>query len=511
MLPALASLFLLAPPDATATWLAPPPHVQAERDPQRPPPATGAIFVPTMSEARFEPKVLIGPAGAETTGPPEELLERPMGSRTWVRPGNYRVLVGSGDVGDRLEWEVKVVEGRTTFIPAEWAGLRVTVVNERGTPFRGTYELVRLPGRDYVGIGLGADLAQGETLNTWLLRPGTYMLLAAGESYRARKNFVTVRLVPGELVRYTLVLDETTGDVLGAGEIDESQPTVEGPWHVSLLLGGGLSFNRASSVVGKPDGMSFDLNAFVESVGGFDRDSHLFYARLYIEEEGRLSLPEGFYLNLVDTFDVDLLYMYRLVSYFGPYVRTTFQTSLVPSFQDFETPTDVVRLGLNGEVKGTETAVIDTQLTVPFDPLDLRYGAGVRFDFTPTYWFDLKARTGVGARHLFARELFVNADDGATDAFEVREVPDFNQFGVEASLLTELRITRWVLLKAEADALMPFDAPADTALQLDATVSLRLASFASLNYILRLELDPAITDDLQLDQTVLLRFAYKVL
>ena len=411
---ALALALLGAPPPlkndpdpfkAAETWTAPPPRDQADKDTARPPAATGAIFVPTMTDARFEPKYVVRKDGAV-------VAEVSMGRKIWVRPGTYSVLVGSGDIGEKLEFEAVVVENRTTFVGAEWSGLRVTVVNERGTPFRGSYELVRMPEREFVGLGLGAALAQGETLATWLVTPGKYMLLAAGESYRARKNFATVRLPAGELVRYTLVLDETTGDVLGAGEVDEdTESSVVGPWRVSLLLGGGLSWNRASAVVGKPECMSLDVSGFVESVGGFDDQTNLFYARLYIEEEGRLSLPEGFYLNVVDTFDVDLLYMYRVVPWFGPYLRVSFDTSLVPSFQDFETPTDVLKLSTDGTVVDRLEDVTEVQLTEPFAPIDLRYGAGLRFEVSPTYWFDLKARVGFGARHLFARSLYVNDDD----------------------------------------------------------------------------------------------------
>jgi len=489
------------------TWLQPAPHIQAERDTSRPTAATGAIFVPAMTDPRFEPAYVVTRDG-------ETIAERRMGSKLWVPPGTYRVLIGSGDIGEKLEFEVVVVQQRTTFVPVEWSGIRITVVNERGTPFRGSYELVRLPKREYVGIGLGADLAQGETLTSWLVEPGKYMVLSAGESYRARKNFATIRVLPGELVRYTLVLDETTGDVLGAGEVDEEtspSPEATGPWNVSVLLGGSLSFNKSDDVVGKPEGMSFDVSAFFETIGGYDALSHLFYARLYIEEQGRLTLPEAFYLNLVDTFDVDILYMYRVVSWFGPYVRSSLATSLVPSYQDFTSPTDVRKLGTDGQTVGFEADTSDVQLTEPFAPIDLRYGAGGRFEFSPTYWFDLKARLGVGARHVFARDLFVLADDQGTPDFEIRQVPDFNQFGVESSLLTELRITRWVLFKAEADVLIPFDAPSETVLDIEATVALRLASFASLNYVVRLELDRAITTEVQLDQSVLLRFAYKFL
>jgi hypothetical protein len=250
------------------TWLLPPPGEQAATDAQIPPAATGAIFVPAMTSSRGEPSYIV----RQTDG--TLITETPRGRKTYVTPGTYHVLVGSGGPESRLKFEAIVIEGRTTFIPVEWGGLRVNVVNQRGTPFRGSFELVRLPQREVVGLGIGADVSQGEEVDTWILRPGKYLILAAGESYRARKNFTTLRLAPGELVRYTLVLDETTGDILGAGELGtETDSGVVGPWTVSMLIGGSIAFKHRQSTALKGEGMSLDLSAFFETVGGY-RDTH---------------------------------------------------------------------------------------------------------------------------------------------------------------------------------------------------------------------------------------------
>ena len=505
----LAPAAIAAPPtgdphDGHGTWLLPPPAVQANMDARVPPAAAGAIFVPAMTDGEQEPRYIVrqGKKQIGTAAP---------GTKTWVQPGRYSVLVGSGVPKEMLEFEADVVEGRTTFIPVEWGGLLVNVVNERGTPFRGSYELVRLPDRDTIGLGLGADVAKGEHITTWLLRPGKYMILSAGESYRARKNFMTLRLPAGELVQYTVVMDENTGDLLGAGEVDSLKKRQRGPWNVSLILGGSVAFNRADAVVGKVEGMSLDLSGFVELVGGYKSTKHLFYARFYAEEQGTIRLPDRPYLSAVDTLEVDLLYVFRVVPWFGPYVRAALETQMVPGIQDFEKSTDVRRVTADGGVLGVSRGVTDVQLAPPFSPLDLRYGAGGRFDVNPVYWFNFYSQIGVGARHVFARDLFVVADDSSTPELDIRSVPDFTRVGAEFSTVVELRITRWVLLKLEADVLVPFDAPEETLVDFKGTLALRLASFASLNYTVRIQEDPELTARTQYDQAILLRFAYKVL
>jgi hypothetical protein len=492
------------PYGGSGTWVAPPPLEQAVRDATIPPSATGAVFVPMMTEAHLEPQYMV------LRG--EQVIESPAGSKTWLRPGTYRVLVGTGAPEARLEYEVDVVEGETTFVPVEWSGLVVSVVNARGTSFRGSYEVVRLPARQFIALGRGASISEGEDLTTMILRPGLYMLLSEGESYRARKNFATVRLLPGELVHYTLVIDDATGDILGAGQLDEGAGAldVEGPWDVSMLLGGSMAINRADSVVGKSEGTSLDATAFVETVLGFSTDDHVAYARLYLEEAGSMSFSGDTYVSEIDQLRMEALYMWRLWRWFGPYARVSSESNLVPGRQEFEAPTDVVRIDVSGQEIGREQAVDSTKLTDSFSPIDLRVGAGARFDVNPRYWFRLTARAGFGSRNLFARNLFLMADDPGTPALDLVQKSDVHQNGAEGSILTELRLTRWVLFRAELDVLAPFSDWSRRLVDLQCTTALRLGSFASLNYTVRLVQDPALTEATQFDQAVLLRFAYKL-
>lgn len=486
------------------TWLTAHPEAQAARDKQVPPAATGAIFVPAMTHTNAEPRYIVRKDG-------KDLIARKIGQKAWVVPGTYRVLVGSGGPSSMLEFEVQVIEGRTTYVPVEWSGLVVNVVNERGTPFRGNYEVVRMPQREFIGLGLGADIAQGEALDTWLLRPGKVMILAAGESYQARKNFVTLRLPPGELVRYTVVLQEATGDLLGAGEISDDQPRKAGPWYINMSVGGSFQFARSDSVIGKSDGMTLDISAFLEAVGGYRGERHVGYARLYIEEEGTIRLPDEPYLSLVDTLDLDLLYAFKVVPWFGPYGRFSLETQMVPGIIDFDVPTDVLKHDSRGNELFVESGVSDTVLTPPFAPIDLRYGVGGRFDLSPVYWFDFKSRVGVGGRHVFARNLYIIDDFDDTPELDLFQVDDLTQFGAEMSLVLGVQLGRWVQLDAEFDMLLPFDDAEHPVVDFRTTIALRLASFATLNYTLRIQEDIQLTPDTQFDQAVLLRFAYKIL
>lgn len=491
------------PHNGSHTWRTPTPVVQSQQDPSIPPAATGAIFVPVITDVLAEPQYIV--RRGDTV-----LARADMGTNTYVKPGAYEVLAGSGAIDSMLVFDVVVVEGRTTYVPVEWSAVVVATVDERGTPFRGNYELVRLPEREYVGIGLGADLAQGERLNTWILRPGTYMILGAGESYQARKNFFTLRVPPGELIEYTLVMDEETGDFLGAGEVVSTEDNVQtGFWNISLVLGGSVAFSQVANFTGKPEGMSLRLSGFAETIGSYDDGEHHLYGRLNIEEAGAVDLPDRPYILSVDEITLDLLYMYRLAPWFGPYARVAFESRLVPAIQPFDEPTTVRKLNADGELLSEKKDVNEVRLADSFSPITLKAGTGGRFDLSPAHWLNLSTRLGLGWRQVFRLGLFDIVDSNSNPA-TLSQGDDLSQLGIELALVGQISITRWVLWKVEFDLFEPFDRPKDPFLQLDSTVALRLASFASLNYTVLLRDDPALRDELQVDQAVLLRFAYKI-
>ncbi|GMV40746.1 MAG: hypothetical protein AMXMBFR64_24620 [Myxococcales bacterium] len=494
------------PHGGSGTWLQPRPAEQAERDPALDPAGKGAIFVPAMTDPLVEPAYIVMRRD-------KVVARKQPGERAWVLPGEYTVLVGSGVPEARLEFEATVVEGRTTFVPVEWAGLVVNVINERGSSIRRSYELVHLPDFEYVGIGLGAEIAEGEQLRTWLLRPGRYMILGEGESYQARKNFFTLRLAPGELVRYTLVVNEETGDLQGAGEVligGDATETTSG-WNIDLVLGGSVQFLRSDNVVGKGSASTVNLSAFVETLLRYNDPEHLAYFRLNIEEGGDITLPDAPYIATTDELELDLLYVYKVTDWFGPYVRAALETNLVPGYEKLDSPRDTVKLDTDGTVIDTEKEAESVELAGPASPIEVWYGAGGRFTWSPDYWFDLSTRIGVGGRQVFTRDLFVQVDDSDTPELELHRVPDVGQVGIEAAVVLDVLATRYVALNVEFDMLEPFDAWDEPVISLRTTVALRIASFASLNYVLRVKDDPALSPDTQIDQAVQLRFAWKAL
>ncbi|NOZ85735.1 MAG: porin family protein [Deltaproteobacteria bacterium] len=508
-------------------WQMPSPEEQDERDPTLIPVGKGAIFVPAMSNSAAEPYYLVYKNN-------ELISEQPMGNKTILPPGNYVVRVGSGVLDQMMRFNVKVVEGRSTILKPVWAGLKVRVVDKRNSPFRGSYELIHLPDNQDFGMGLGADFRRGEILRTWLLPPGLYMLVKTGENYRARTNFLTVRLLPGELVHFTLV-EETgeddasrIGDFLGGGVVSrgEAETAVQN-WKLGLLIGGNFAFDRADHVPGREFGNTLNLGLYLDGTVRYNLEGHELYLRLEAEH-ARQKRPNGDFDPRTDQVDLDAVYTYRIVPWFGPYVRVGYDGQLFPSYIDYGKRRSVQYFkGVNDPESGVVT-LQKTRIADAFGKSELEEGGGLSFDISPSYIFSLDLRIGYGALQVLTRGLYreVGCSDvlkatssetspcagpDAADVSYLLKVPNSYRMGPEASLIGIGRMTRWISLTTEFKLLEPIEDWSSPIMKWQLTVSFRLVSFASLNYIVDLAYDKKLEDMLQIRQRLLLRFSYEIL
>ncbi len=498
-------------------WLLPAPDVQAQMASELIPMNKGAIFVPAMSESAAEPPVQVRRVDGTA------VLNSPTGELMIVDPGRYTVMVGSGVESQMTLHDVEVHEGRPTVLEPKWSGLLVRVVDERGAPFRGAYEIFALPSGEDFGIGLGADVTKGETLRTWLLPPGRYMIVRSGETPRARTDFVTVRLLPGELVHFTLVFNEKEGLLRGGGVVPrwEGKTEIEN-WRIGLRVGGDVLWNRNDHVPGREFGNTFTFSSFMDgSVRYLDPD-HLAYGRLQMDV-GATLLPSSDFAELqktIDELDFDAIYTYRILSWLGPYVRLGLNTNLFPGqrfFKDMEQDVVVLDQGLN-EVDRLQRPS-SLQLADAFDPVEIKEGMGVSFDLSPSLLFDVHLRVGFGARQTLVRSLLIERESSepsptCEEAMCFMRGRSSNQLGAEATLIGSARLVRWLMIDTELDTLIPFyssDASSEPVINWRNTISLRLVWFASLAYVVKLDYNKQLSDYLQFEQRLLLRFTFDIL
>lgn len=491
----------------------------------------GAVFVPALSETRQEPPVAVFDAESGRV-----VAEGRPGARVVLRPGDYDVRFGTGTVSQQLVARVTVDDGRTVVVPPQWSTLQIDVVDEQFVPFRGTYELIRMDNREDYGIGFGADEQQGEKVRVWTLPPGLYKIIRSGGTYRDRTDFATVRLVPGEHSRFTLVLDADTGEFLGAGEVDPNQTADRDQrWTVRGVVGGSVVFNDTEQAE-QQQGRSYGASVFFDGSVTYREDAHLWHTRLELEEEQTRAPEDDFFTNDADRLFLHTIYTYVVVPWFGPYARIGAETSLLTRYQAIGSPAYVCPPSADGvgapcstvdgpdgpiiEVDRDEAKLVDRlELGGSFAPLQLREGTGGNFRVLRKRTIELDLRLGLGARQTLANGLRTYSDRQTRDDpipedlertlayYTYQLVDDSTVTGIEGTVVGFARPLPWVTVSTEFDGLLAFEQD-NSSFTWRNQVSLRLASFASLNYRYNLTLDPAIIDETQTEHDVQLRFSY---
>jgi hypothetical protein len=382
---------------AMETWNAPPLHAQLSADETAIPYGKGGVFVPTYTETNSEPDI-------EIFDMKDNLVVSSAPGRTLtLEPGEYRMTLGSGSMQQRMVKNVRVTEGAVQPIIPDWAGLVIDVVDEQGLALKGEYELVRIDEFDPYGRGYGASTELGETVKAWILKPGVYKILGAGESYNTMTNFVTVRLLPGELTTFLLIQDPSDFRIRGGGTIHLT-PTAKltSNWRFGLNVGVNAQFNTEID-------HQADLTTNTFTLGGL-LDAWLLYRRKPMEWSTRLRLDESINLtedrledmvNNPDRLLMSSIFIWRILSWFGPYARVESNTKIFDS---------KVRRSSEGGFCFTdanyvfdEASAYDTSrvyaIEPAYSPFIFELGAGVNFDLTTKRYFEAKARLGFGSTY----------------------------------------------------------------------------------------------------------------
>lgn len=491
----------LITPDPT-TWYDH--HPQLATDTSVIPRGLGAVFLPALGLGTGAPIVTI----YRGTTP---IADGKPGRRIVLEPGRYTVRLGDGADNQQTAIPIHITAGRTTVVPISWGALEIEVVDPQFVPFRGAYEMIRMETREVVGLGFGADELLGEQPRVWILVPGIYKIVQPGGTYRDRSDFATVRVLPGEFSRFVLVMNPETGEFEGAGLVDEPEDT-DRTWNIDGIIGGDIALLSSNIATNATEGVQLELSAFLDLSARMHAGDHRFITRLDIEESQLRDSVTGDFRNLKDRLFLHSMYSYALVSWFGPYVRVGAESALLPRHIDL---VDGERLvDTDGTLRTGPTRITIAQ---SLEPTQILEGAGGNFQVWRSRAADLSIRAGVGARQQFASGLKIRTspapglpeDDPAFGADRLRRSPDRLIEGIEMTAIGTARVTRFVTLSTEFDALQPFAQDEPFLFTWRNQISLRLASFASLTYRLNMTRNPQLllVDDIQTEHTVQLRFS----
>lgn len=429
------------------TWESPPVDVQLEMDDIIVPIGKGAIFVPAMTDVDNEPVY-----GVLSNG--RMVSDSKTGHRIPLAPGEYTVLYGSGMKDQMMQKKVRVEEGSTTLVKPDWAGLVIDVINESRQHIREYYELFNLDNNTSYGIGQGIEEGLDDKLRTWILPPGTYKIVKPGDNVNAVINFGTIRLLPGELVRASLVIDSSTDQFLGfgvLGSIRQGAGRLNRRWNARSEIAGNALLNYTPSNTSALESNT-NMTATAQWLTDARYESGHNIIPIWANLEEGISLQGRHDIRkYTDRAELRLTYIFRLNDYLNPYARFGVESSFFRTYHRFDDPTTYSVLDSKGNtVRTVENAKL-IKLADPLSPILLKQGFGATATLLRTIPANLTLRSGFGARQTLARNAYVYN----TDTKVLVPVAKTNLTGVEALLLGDFRLGRYILLTTQFDILMP--------------------------------------------------------
>jgi hypothetical protein len=463
--------------EAGRSWEAPPLGEQISADKTNIPVGKGAAFIPRFSDATNEPEIEI----IDSTG--ALLAHGNPGTARPMLPGRYFVVFGSGSHKQRMVRAIDIVEGKTTPVIPDWAGLSIDVVDTNQISYRGEFELTRMDDIESFGRGFGIDPSLGEQIKTWILKPGLYKITGPGENFNTLRNFVTVELLPGRLTKFLLMENpgelnriisggvvttkvnqliskdwrygvDIGGNILTTASIDHKNPAQDAASSsIALLLNTWIRYNKNP----------VDWNTYVRANEGLN------LSNITIK-----SLDNILIQNNLDEVRLSSLYIWLVISWVGPYGRFEISpfTNLFPKRIQPNKSTQKYIYGLtsNGQRDFLDSIASSWQIEPSFSPLALNTGVGVNFDLLNVRF--LEARLITGFRYKFSHESKHYGVGGVNDVDSTLAVSDSqfvrhslilkpvsastsNSAGPEAGLSFELRIGNRATLKTDAQIFAP--------------------------------------------------------
>jgi len=442
----------------------------------------GAIFVPRFTESRLEPEyiaVKIDTLAKEYTG--REWAGK-HGVRLIVPVGIYKVIIGSGNIDKRFEYQVEVEEGKTTLIPPNWGGIVINTINEEGEYVSESYEVFDIHSGESYGKGFGVTQERLNDVRTWILQPQVYRITRNGENASSIANYITVQVNPGELSYVELVFEESTGRLI-AGGVQKMRlgSTRNSYWTYGMRLGGSASY---TTLVTASEQKSNTWNALgdLRLRMLYNRYKIFWLTQLYVRENMQWlneEQKESQWSVAQDMLQFQSSVVYRFFEWIGPYTRVNVKTHIFPEYYWIGNTT-IYKADLDGDTKIFDGEKI--RISPPFDPLRLGEGVGLNLHATLSSSFDVSAQSGFAARQTIRTNILVPVvNDGKTVIMPVNE--DIYDYGWENSLNLRLSILRFVTMDLVGEIFFPYAKFSDYIVEeLSLDLRFALTRFLELSY-----------------------------
>ena len=480
-------------------WIAPPPRYQLDEEGIDDIKGLGRLFLPAMTNHDFEPVYTV--LQADTM-----VRVQKMGKSVFLRPGEYVITYGSGTLNQMMRKSIRIQAEETRIIQPSWSGLTIRIIDETRDWLKESYEIYRLPEGEAFGLGYGADEQLGENLQTWILKPGLYKIVKLGEHVNTHLNFATVRLLPGELTQYTIVMDSETKKFIGSGilesEIDKRSET---NWTTYSALYGSFTLNRANDVSSEEEQSSMAFVAQLDYNVKYNTQRHYFLSRGLIEEGWNMQRKQSSFRSYLDNIRLKNTYIFYFLSGLGFYGRFFVETNMLETTYYYDEPKTVIFYDKNNSIKKIHNNVDKVVVSPNFSPLTLKEGLGINYSIIRSLRANFNVRVGMGFRQNINWKLF--SKDASIDTAFYEKSSAYLR-GPEASVVGNIRIFRNWMITSELDVLLPAGETNDFVYDWENNLNLRLSKNISIDYTVRIKRDPSIVTYTQTEQILLLRYSY---
>jgi hypothetical protein len=295
-------------------------------------------------------------------------------------------------------------------------------------------------------------------------------------------------------------------------------------WTRKLSVGGNASATSSSSVVGAVDGTTYQVGVLLDGEATMVAGQHDWQTVLKVQHAQTRTPAVDAWLKSSDNFEVQSTWLYRLqaIDWVGPFARARFQTQLWKGY-DFRAGDVTVERTRLGEATPTSVAVPageEIRLTGAFEPILISETLGAFANPFEGKGLTLHAKVGLGGQHIFSQGGFaLTGFDDATKTLKLAEIEDTHQAGGEVDLqakgelnakvkwMARTRLFYPILTKSEQD-LSGLDAMTT---ELQATLSVKLAKWASLDYVVNIKRIPLVLDTWQVQHGLLLTTGFNLL
>ena len=329
---------------------------------------------------------------------------------------------------------------------------------------------------------------------------------------------------------------ETVGEALDEALAAAAEETEEGKkgWDFGLGLGASLSYTHNSAVVGAQEGSTFQFGIVLDGRVGYYSPRHEWVSTLKIAETISKTPTIDLFLKTQDVLDLSSTYFYHpeAIHWLGPFARFRLQSAMFPGFESRAERTATRRERADGTYDhGFEEAQEKIDLTSWFEPLTLRQVAGAFARPVERDEVRLEFQLGVGAQEVFTQGGHVAGEtvtaqdhtqpsdpDATLDYLQLDRLHDYQQIGADFQIEVSGKVNTYVTWGFAVGLFQPFYSTLTKGkegfelleVMIDAKVSLKLASWLSLDYVLSVRRLPLITDEWQVQNALLLTAGFHI-